>query len=517
MSGHRFLKDHCRTTRSTHSDVSPAGTRWVGPALFAAAAALIVAPDTAFAQPFWGWGGGPVYIERAPAPAPRRAPKPKKKNDPAEARARAAPKPQGPLVIAVSINKQRVKVYDSNGLFAESPVSTGTKSHPTPAGVFSIIQKNRHHVSNLYFAEMPYMQRLTWSGVAMHTGALPGYAASHGCIRLPNEFAARLWTWTKMGTRVIVTHGEVSPADISHAKLIARMTPAENISAAPDVRRTASLVPSSRRDAMAQVRTADVADTIAKIEGTLSDARSAPMSDTAAEAQKAVVAQAELLNVGIDSAGDGSSQQSAPAVSPSSAKAAADTKSADAKSTEPETIAKPADIVEPANASRPAGTALRASADTAKPAVATKRSQSHVAVFISRKDRKLYVRQGFEPLFDVPVEITDVGRPLGTHVFTARSEGGEDKALSWSVVSIPQSVRPAEPKSASRNRTKAATTDQPVLPMPSAAEALDRIAIPADAQEKIAAIISPGGSILISDFGTGWETGRGTDFIVPVR
>ena len=98
-------------------------------------------------------------------------------------------------------------------------VSTGTKSHPTPLGVFAVIQKNRHHVSNLYGAPMPYMQRLTWSGTALHTGALPGYPASHGCIRLPNEFAQLLWKATKLGARVIVTRDEVKPVEIAHARL----------------------------------------------------------------------------------------------------------------------------------------------------------------------------------------------------------------------------------------------------------------------------------------------------------
>ena len=87
-------------------------------------------------------------------------------------------------------------------------------------GVFSVIQKNRIHYSNLYAnAPMPYMLRLTWSGTAMHTGVLPGYAASHGCIRLPNSFAARLWTMTKLGTRVIVARHGLQPAPIAHAKL----------------------------------------------------------------------------------------------------------------------------------------------------------------------------------------------------------------------------------------------------------------------------------------------------------
>ncbi|MDP1882188.1 MAG: L,D-transpeptidase family protein, partial [Bradyrhizobium sp.] len=95
-------------------------------------------------------------------------------------------KPQGPLIIAISIQKQSLKVYDANGFFAETKISTGMKGHPTPMGVFSIIQKHKLHHSNIYSgAPMPFMQRITWSGIAMHAGALPGYPASHGCIRMP--------------------------------------------------------------------------------------------------------------------------------------------------------------------------------------------------------------------------------------------------------------------------------------------------------------------------------------------
>ena len=79
-------------------------------------------------------------------------------------------------------------------------------------GVFSVIQKDRYHHSNIYSgAPMPYMQRITWGGVALHAGVLPGYPASHGCIRMPGSFAVKMWGWTKMGARVIVTPGELSP------------------------------------------------------------------------------------------------------------------------------------------------------------------------------------------------------------------------------------------------------------------------------------------------------------------
>ncbi len=132
-------------------------------------------------------------------------------------------KPQGPLIIAVSIEQQKVRVYDANGLFAESPVSTGMKGHSTPMGVFSVIQKHKMHHSNIYSgAPMPYMQRITWSGVAMHAGVLPGYPASHGCIRMPMAFAVKMWNWTRMGARVIVTPGPITPASFSHPLLVAQ-------------------------------------------------------------------------------------------------------------------------------------------------------------------------------------------------------------------------------------------------------------------------------------------------------
>ena len=124
------------------------------------------------------------------------------------ARKETSAKPQGPLIIAISIEQQKVRVYDANGLFAESPVSTGMKGHSTPMGVFSVIQKNKMHRSNIYSgAPMPYMQRITWSGIALHAGVLPGYPASHGCIRMPMAFAVKMWNWTRMGARVIITPG----------------------------------------------------------------------------------------------------------------------------------------------------------------------------------------------------------------------------------------------------------------------------------------------------------------------
>src|ERR1700744_5927156 len=131
-----------------------------------------------------------------------------------------AVKPQGPLIISISIGQQKLRIYDANGLFAETPVSTGMPGHSTPMGVFSVIQKQKFHQSNIYSgAPMPFMQRITWSGIAMHAGVLPGHPASHGCIRLPMAFAVKMYGWTRMCARVVVTPCAVTPASFSHPLL----------------------------------------------------------------------------------------------------------------------------------------------------------------------------------------------------------------------------------------------------------------------------------------------------------
>src|SRR3989442_13596070 len=127
---------------------------------------------------------------------------------------------KGVLQIVVSIGTQRVTLFSNGVRVAQGPVSTGVPGHPTPTGVFSIIEKDRYHHSNLYSnAPMPYMQRITWSGVALHEGVLPGYPASHGCIRMSHDFAQKLWPITNLGVRVIVAHHELAPVDFAHPKL----------------------------------------------------------------------------------------------------------------------------------------------------------------------------------------------------------------------------------------------------------------------------------------------------------
>ena len=191
--------------------------------MLTAAGTLVAAPQADAAALFYWQDSDPGYYRPAPMAQPR---KPKARRPSAKAGAaikETNAKPQGPLIIAVSIDQQKVRVYDANGLFAESPVSTGMKGHSTPMGVFSVIQKNKMHRSNIYSgAPMPYMQRITWSGIALHAGVLPGYPASHGCIRMPMAFAVKMWNWTRMGARVVITPGAITPATFSHPLLVAQ-------------------------------------------------------------------------------------------------------------------------------------------------------------------------------------------------------------------------------------------------------------------------------------------------------
>jgi hypothetical protein len=120
--------------------------------------------------------------------------------------------PAGPVLLIVSLARQHAFVYRNGVLIGVSTVSSGAKGHETPTGVFTILQKNVKHYSNLYNnAPMPYMQRLTWSGVALHAGHLPGYPASHGCVRMPMAFAKLLYGATKLGMTVVITEAEIVP------------------------------------------------------------------------------------------------------------------------------------------------------------------------------------------------------------------------------------------------------------------------------------------------------------------
>jgi hypothetical protein len=195
-------------------------------AVFALAAPLVLAVPAAAER--YDFLDRPSYRGNSRELSAAAVPRHKAKRQ-ARATKREQPVPQGPLHIIVSIAKQRVSVYANGTFVARAPVSTGVPDHPTPMGIFAVISKARWHVSNIYSgAPMPYMQRITWSGIALHAGKLPGYPASHGCIRLPEHFAMRLWGLSKIGARVIIARDEVAPVAIAHPRLPTPKKPQNN-------------------------------------------------------------------------------------------------------------------------------------------------------------------------------------------------------------------------------------------------------------------------------------------------
>lgn len=497
----------------------------------------------------------PVRHPDVPQQKPQKRGSAAKNKNEARVEKETGAKPQGPLVIVVSIDRQKVTVYDSNGVFAESPVSTGMKGHSTPMGVFSVIQKHKFHHSNIYSgAPMPYMQRITWSGVAMHAGVLPGYPASHGCIRMPMAFAVKMWNWTKMGARVLVTPGQMTPQNFSHPMLASLRVPPQP---------AASLVPATSVSDKADKGAPETKVTEAKpvetktasAEG-VTELRSSVghtvMSDvtTGNATVREEAAKTEIkTDTKFAEASEPAKQPDAAAKTDEAAKASSDDKSADkieaAKSDAPkaEAAVEPAKsepakaeaattekkpdatvtAIAPAQAASPEAkidqTRVPDPAPSVKPDLPKRTGQ--IAVFISRKDSKLYVRQNFAALFDVPVTIAASERPLGTHVFTAEVDKTDSNALHWSVVSLPVTARSAARDNDSRltRRQHGAAVipvaAKPVITPDSPAEALDRITIPADAMAKINEMLTTGGSVIVSDQGINQgETGEGTDFIV---
>src|ERR1700752_3167193 len=147
--------------------------------------------------------------------------------------AATAPRAAGaPIMAIVSIKSQQVTFYDADGWILRAPVSTGITGRETPAGVFAVLEKDEDHHSSLYDdAWMPNMQRLTWNGIALHGGPLPGYAASHGCVRMPYDFAEKLFDKTWIGMRVIISPNDAAPVEFWHPALF--VPNAEAVAAVP--------------------------------------------------------------------------------------------------------------------------------------------------------------------------------------------------------------------------------------------------------------------------------------------
>lgn len=128
--------------------------------------------------------------------------------------------PSGPVVVLVSLSEQFAYVYRNGIVIGYCPVATGKPGHETPTGVFTILQRDKDHVSNLYNAPMPYTQRLTWSGICLHAGSLPGYPNSHGCVHLPLEFSQLLYEIEDLGGTVVIADNHSGPAEAAHPGMV---------------------------------------------------------------------------------------------------------------------------------------------------------------------------------------------------------------------------------------------------------------------------------------------------------
>ena len=452
--------------------------------------------------------------------------------------------PKGPLQIVVSIGSQRVALFANGERVAEGPVSTGVPGHPTPLGVFSVIQKSRHHRSNIYAgAPMPYMQRITWSGIALHEGALPGHPASHGCIRLSNEFARKLWPTTKLGARVIVARTELAPSDFAHAKLFA---PRPKPVAEPVVHldRPVRLAQNESTTATdAQQGEPDATPATAVEENRPVDvATPAEAAESAAKPVETVESTAKPTEAA-DSTADTSEKPVQTTQSPELPVADQPAEQPTGAIDAPQPAAAPAELRRAVEAPQPAepqqpAAATPASAEPEKPtpdvtdppkpaapriknADQPKKPAGQIAVFVSRKEKKIFIRQGFQPIFEMPIAIDQPEHPLGTHVFTALEGSDGGTGIRWNLITVPNDPsRAAEPTRNNRRRGQAPA----VAPAPvshrapsTAAEALDRIQFPQEAVDLIAERLVPGSSLVVSDEGLGRETGRGTEFIVLTR
>jgi hypothetical protein len=403
---------------------------------------------------------------------------------PAQPQEAAAPREAGePIMAIVSIKTQQVTFYDADGWILRAPVSTGIKDRETPAGVFAVVDKEVDHRSNMYDdAWMPHMQRITWNGIALHGGPLPGYAASHGCVRMPFGFADRLYNKTRIGMRVIIAPDDPAPVDFSHPGLL--VPNAEAIAAAParaetlarEAAEAAKAVDSAKKAAAVAARdTASLATSLRKLTSlkARADAELAAADKTLAAAKTdQAKARAEERRQKAASKVEEAGKQ-------------LDTATADAKSKPDAAAAK--DALKAAEAKKAA---------TAKAALDAQLAVVPVSIYISRATQKLYVRRNthkrwpdggevFDFSIEVPVTIRNPEKRIGTHVFTAMAR--TDAGLRWTAVTIDDAD--------------------------DAKNALDRITIPQDVIDRIGPTALPRSSIIVSDVPLSDETNYRTEFV----
>ncbi|WP_080955167.1 L,D-transpeptidase [Neorhizobium galegae] len=401
------------------------------------------------------------------------------------------------LQIIVSKDKQSLVVYDGETVLTTSKVSTGKQGHTTPSGIFSILEKQKYHESNLYSnAPMPWMQRLTWSGIALHeSNSVPNYPASHGCVRMPGAFAKSLFQMTERGAHVIITDAPVVPQLIENANLFLPRKPLPTGPLLSHVQlRTSSIGSSSRQVDSKPVEVAmNVVPNNPSIVHPTTDARPAPTQPVAAakeddvaplrilitrrgERETLMDAQILLQQLGFDTGGgDGF--------------AGPMTRSAIAGFKRWKNLSPKGALVTPEFLA-----SLYETAGKPRPPMG-----------------QIMVRQNFQPLFEAPVGIKDPEIALGTHFFSVDKVERKEETAEWHSVTVPNGL-----SAAMKQRLGITVADDPYAPG-AATQALNRIEIPADIRDRIETLISDGSSLTINDQGIGQDTGDGTDFITVTQ
>ncbi len=504
-------------------------------------------------------------------------------------------KPDSPLLVVVSIGSQRISVFDRNGQIAQSRISSGTRYNPTPTGVFSILQKRRRHYSNLYAgAAMPNMQRITWSGVALHAGHLPGYPASHGCIRLYYSFSKWLFGVTEMGTRVIVSRSNPVPKKISHPILLKPLPPEyavklqsasnetmESQDTSGDVTNAIFVSPANAAETPAplnpdHVRTreyvaAERERELVKLENALEDAKQNQASATlelkeANQALKVAIKElqtaqneskqlqqiirtsdrakrklnSQLQNLlrNTESLGDPKALEftlqkeerlEAELLKHESEREMARKESQDLKKVTKRFQANVDAATNTRDQIKRRYTQISKQLTSAHLALnqalaAAKRRDKPITVLISRKKKMLFVRQGYDDVLRVAVNIKNPEMPIGTHVFAALAYQNNETEFEWHAITAARSDvtrrRSRDRRRRSRRRRHKEVEPRPVRQTrfsQTPKNALDRIEIPQEVAERLAEHVKPGSALIISDEGLSNETGKYTDIIVSTR
>ncbi|MBT9368283.1 L,D-transpeptidase family protein [Rhizobium sp. CSW-27] len=380
------------------------------------------------------------------------------------------------LQIIVSRQTQSLAVYEDGVVVATSHVSTGKAGHETPTGIFSVLQKARHHKSNIYSdAPMPWMQRLTWSGIALHeSSSVPAFPASHGCVRLPAEFARSLYGMTGIGTHVVISDAPVAPRPVRHATLFQPLPAAPPQPQLTDAPERHAALPAGDDPVDVALNTAH-ADTLPAASPDRAARADEPpvriLITRRTERDEIADIQAMLSELGFDAGtADG-------IMGPATRQALAGYKRWKGL---PETGAQLA----PALVS-----ALRASAGRDRPPAG-----------------KLIVRQNFADVLSEPVDFDAPQVALGTHFLSIVRIEPASRAAAWQGLSLPNDLSPEE-----RQRL-GITQEAPDGPQ-ALQTVLDRLHVPAELQARIGALLTTGASLTITDTGTEKETTKGTDFI----